>query len=83
MQSACNRLPNKCANLLYSQSKIRQIPSVELSRINPPAFDGAQDIADLTYLNEASVVHNLRTRYHDGAIYVSPRGWWQIAIIAD
>lgn len=52
-------------------TQLRQIASVELSRINPPAFDGADDIAELTYLNEASVVHNLRTRYHQGAIYVS------------
>lgn len=51
--------------------QVRQIASHDLTRVNPPTFDGAEDIADLTYLNEASVVHNLRTRYHDGAIYVS------------
>lgn len=52
--------------------QLRHVSSLELSRINPPAFDGAEDIADLTYLNEASVVHNLRTRYTDASIYVSP-----------
>lgn len=40
--------------------------------MNPPKFDRVDDIADLTYLNEASVVHNLRLRYGSGAIYVSP-----------
>jgi hypothetical protein len=40
--------------------------------MNPPRFDKAPDIADLTYLNEASVVHNLRQRYTSGLIYVSP-----------
>lgn len=39
--------------------------------MNPPKFDRVDDIADLTYLNEASVVHNLRLRYGSGAIYVS------------
>lgn len=39
--------------------------------MNPPRFDKAADIADLTYLNEASVVHNLRERYVSGMIYVS------------
>jgi myosin protein heavy chain len=42
-----------------------------LSKMNPPKFDRVEDIADLTYLNEASVVHNLRLRYGSGAIYVS------------
>lgn len=41
--------------------------------MNPPRFDKAADIADLTYLNEASVVHNLRERYVSGMIYVRPR----------
>lgn len=38
--------------------------------MNPPKFDRVDDIADLTYLNEASVVHNLRLRYGSEAIYV-------------
>jgi hypothetical protein len=41
--------------------------------MNPPKFDRVEDIADLTFLNEASVVHNLRLRYGSGAIYVSSR----------
>jgi hypothetical protein len=40
--------------------------------MNPPKFDRVDDIADLTFLNEASVVHNLRLRYGSGAIYVRP-----------
>jgi myosin protein heavy chain len=44
-----------------------------LSKKNPPKFDRVDDIADLSFLNEASVVHNLRLRYGSGAIYVSPR----------
>lgn len=40
--------------------------------MNPPKFDRVDDIADLTFLNEASVVHNLRLRFGSGAIYVSP-----------
>lgn len=44
--------------------------------MNPPKFDRVDDIADLTFLNEASVVHNLRLRYGSGAIYVSDcMGW--------
>lgn len=39
--------------------------------MNPPKFNHVEDIADLTFLNEASVVHNLRIRYLSGNIYVS------------
>lgn len=42
--------------------------------MNPPKFDRVDDIADLTFLNEPSVVHNLRLRYGSGAIYVSAPG---------
>lgn len=38
--------------------------------MNPPQFDRVEDIADLTFLNEASVVHNLRLRYLSTGIYV-------------
>jgi hypothetical protein len=39
--------------------------------MNPPQFDGVEDIADLTHLNEASVINNLKMRYGAGDIYVS------------
>ena len=45
------------------------VPTASLSEMNPPKFDKAADIADLTHLNEASVVHNLRQRYFSNLIY--------------
>ena len=39
-----------------------------------PQFDRVEDIADLTFLNEASVVHNLRERYTAEMIYVGGGG---------
>ncbi|RHZ59360.1 hypothetical protein Glove_364g12 [Diversispora epigaea] len=41
----------------------------ETAKMNPPKFDKAEDMADLTHLNEASVVHNLRLRYLSNLIY--------------
>uniref|UniRef100_A0A671NXT0 Myosin-10-like n=1 Tax=Sinocyclocheilus anshuiensis TaxID=1608454 RepID=A0A671NXT0_9TELE len=41
----------------------------ELQRMNPPRFSKVEDMADLTCLNEASVLHNLRDRYFSGLIY--------------
>lgn len=37
--------------------------------MNPAKFDKANDMAELTHLNEASVVHNLYTRYQSDLIY--------------
>jgi hypothetical protein len=51
--------------------QMRRVPLGSLSKMNPPKFDRVDDMADLTYLNEASVVHNLRLRYEPGDIYVS------------
>ncbi len=39
--------------------------------INPPKFDGSEDCAELGYLSEAAVLHNLRKRYDTDIIYVS------------
>ena len=38
--------------------------------MNPPKFEKCEDMADLTYLNDASVLHNLRQRYMSWLIYV-------------
>ena len=38
--------------------------------MNPPKYEKYEDMADLTYLNDASVLHNLRTRYASWLIYV-------------
>ena len=39
-------------------------------QMNPPKFEKVEDMAGLTYLNEASVLHNLRQRYYSSLIYV-------------
>ncbi|KAF8320349.1 nonmuscle myosin heavy chain b [Clavulina sp. PMI_390] len=55
--------------MLSTGSETRSVPKWSLSPMNPPKFDRVDDVADLTHLNEASVVHNLRLRYGSGAIY--------------
>ncbi|XP_074163944.1 myosin-14 isoform X1 [Sminthopsis crassicaudata] len=46
-----------------------RLPRDQVQRMNPPKFSKAEDMADLTCLNEASVLHNLRERYYSGLIY--------------
>ncbi|TFK62490.1 hypothetical protein BDN72DRAFT_390460 [Pluteus cervinus] len=55
--------------ILETGRERRRVPLHALFKMNPPKFDRVEDIADLTFLNEASVVHNLRLRYGSGAIY--------------
>ncbi|EWC48118.1 hypothetical protein DRE_02697 [Drechslerella stenobrocha 248] len=47
----------------------RHVPADQVDKVNPAKFDKAADMAELTHLNEASVVHNLRTRYQSDLIY--------------
>lgn len=42
----------------------------QTEKMNPPKFDRVEDMAELSYLNEASVLHNLRQRYFSNMIYV-------------
>ncbi|XP_053594206.1 myosin heavy chain, muscle isoform X11 [Microplitis demolitor] len=41
----------------------------QLSQVNPPKYEKAEDMSNLTYLNDASVLHNLKQRYYHKLIY--------------
>merc|ERR1712055_283172 len=41
----------------------------ELGQVNPRKFERCEDMADLTYLNDASVFHNLDVRFKSKLIY--------------
>lgn len=43
----------------------------DIQKMNPPKFDKVEDMAELSFLNEASVLNNLTSRYYSGLIYVS------------
>ncbi|XP_055593740.1 myosin heavy chain, muscle isoform X16 [Uranotaenia lowii] len=40
-----------------------------VSQVNPPKYEKCEDMSNLTYLNDASVLHNLRQRYVNKLIY--------------
>uniref|UniRef100_A0A671TI80 Myosin, heavy chain 10, non-muscle n=1 Tax=Sparus aurata TaxID=8175 RepID=A0A671TI80_SPAAU len=41
----------------------------DIQKMNPPKFSKVEDMAELTCLNEASVLYNLKDRYYSGLIY--------------
>uniref|UniRef100_A0A1I8EED0 Myosin motor domain-containing protein n=1 Tax=Wuchereria bancrofti TaxID=6293 RepID=A0A1I8EED0_WUCBA len=43
----------------------------ETRKMNPPKYEKTEDMANLTFLSDASVLHNLRERYLSMMIYVS------------
>jgi len=38
-------------------------------QVNPPKYEKTEDMSNLTYLNDASVLHNLKQRYYAKLIY--------------
>lgn len=46
-----------------------RVKGSEVFKMNPPKFDMAEDLAELSYLNEPSVLYNLRRRYQKELIY--------------
>lgn len=41
----------------------------DIQQMNPPKYEKIEDMANMTYLNEASVLYNLKARYQAGFIY--------------
>ena len=61
------------SNRFYTSRLLSQEKTVkkdDIQSMNPPKFEKMDDMANLTYLNEAAVLHNLKSRYVSGFIYV-------------
>lgn len=56
---------------IVETSKKFTVNKDDIQKMNPPKFDKVEDMAELTCLNEASVLHNIKDRYYSGLIYVS------------
>lgn len=52
-----------------SQEMTITIPTKDLEPCNPSKFNKCDDMAELTHLNEPSVIYNLQLRYNDDLIY--------------
>ena len=53
--------------IIIPQKKV--FKSEEVGQINPPKFEKCEDMSNLTYLNDASVFHNLEVRFKAKLIY--------------
>ncbi|KAI2663271.1 Myosin-9 [Labeo rohita] len=60
---------DECLVELVDSGKKVKVNKDDIQKMNPPKFSKVEDMAELTCLNEASVLHNLRERYYSGLIY--------------
>ena len=55
--------------MLFDILQKKIFKSDEIGQVNPPKFEKCEDMANLTYLNDASVFHNLDVRFKAKLIY--------------
>ncbi|CCH46395.1 Myosin-7 [Wickerhamomyces ciferrii] len=53
----------------FEDTKQDVFDASKVEKVNPAKFDKADDMAELTFLNEPSVLNNLERRYNDDLIY--------------
>ncbi|KAL0143517.1 P-loop containing nucleoside triphosphate hydrolase protein [Mucor lusitanicus] len=53
----------------YERGGTAMVSPSKIQPMNPPKFDMVDDMAELTYLNEPSVIHNLTLRYKANHVY--------------
>ncbi|KAH8868764.1 Myosin heavy chain, non-muscle [Schistosoma japonicum] len=58
-----------CLVQLVESGKKCTFPKDYVQRMNPAKYDKIKDMANLSFMNEASVLNNLKTRYYSGMIY--------------
>lgn len=46
-----------------------QFKKDQVQQVNPPKYEKCEDMSNLTYLNDASVLYNLKERYYANLIY--------------
>ncbi|XP_062303277.1 myosin heavy chain, fast skeletal muscle-like [Osmerus eperlanus] len=59
----------KCDVKVLITEEVKTFKEEDISPMNPPKFDKIEDMAMMTYLNEASVLYNLKERYAAWMIY--------------
>jgi len=59
---------DKC-DVETAKNENKTLPKAEVLECNPPKFEKEEDMANLSVLNKACVLHNLRTRYKVLQIY--------------
>ncbi|XP_030752188.1 myosin heavy chain, muscle isoform X42 [Sitophilus oryzae] len=54
---------------VFAGGEEKNFKKEQVTQVNPPKYEKAEDMSNLTYLNDASVLHNLKQRYYAKLIY--------------
>merc|ERR1719370_517997 len=65
----CLRTITGPRQLSWLDMRKKVFKSEEVGQVNPPKFEKCEDMANLTFLNDASVFHNLEVRFKSKLIY--------------
>ncbi|KAK6131574.1 hypothetical protein DH2020_034685 [Rehmannia glutinosa] len=57
------------ASVLLLDGRVVTVPTKDLLPANPDILEGVDDLIELSYLNEPSVLHNLHYRYSQDIVY--------------
>ncbi|KAK4398417.1 Myosin-2 [Sesamum angolense] len=57
------------ASVLLSDGSVATVPTQELLPANPDILEGVDDLIQLSYLNEPSVLHNIHYRFAQDIVY--------------
>jgi len=57
-----------------------RVAQTYLLSANPDILEGVDDLIQLSYLNDLSVLHNLQFRYSQDMIYVCPLLWFVVLL---
>uniref|UniRef100_A0A8K9UFV5 Myosin motor domain-containing protein n=1 Tax=Oncorhynchus mykiss TaxID=8022 RepID=A0A8K9UFV5_ONCMY len=63
------RADGKCTVTVTKPDGRKEFKDADIYEMNPPKYDKIEDMAMMTYLNEASVLYNLKERYAAWMIY--------------
>lgn len=56
--------------MVFAKSQEQGYKKDLVGQVNPPKYEKTEDMSNLTFLNDASVLHNLKQRYYAKLIYV-------------
>jgi len=60
--------------------QVMKVARTDLLPANPDILEGVDDLIQLSYLNEPSVLHNLQFRYSQDMIYVCLLLWFVVLL---
>ncbi|XP_042887794.1 myosin heavy chain, muscle-like [Penaeus japonicus] len=60
---------DKLVSVQLKSGEVKDFKKESVVQVNPPKYEKCEDVSNLTFLNDASVLYNLKSRYQAKLIY--------------